>query len=103
MGSELAHWDYLGNSPRKRGPLGPGWISRGVRIVGHRTMRILAIASVAALSATALGTTTADAEVCWKYRERERKLFKKINRARSSRGIVKLDKDPQLSKVARRR
>lgn len=70
--------------------------------MGHRTIRVLAIATTAALVSTAFGTITAEADVCWKYRERERKMLKKINGARGSRGIVKLDKDPQLSKVARR-
>ncbi|MGH2694808.1 MAG: CAP domain-containing protein [Actinomycetota bacterium] len=49
----------------------------------------------------AMVVPVARAQVCWDYRRPERRLARKINRARAKRGIDRLRLDPQISKVSR--
>jgi len=67
--------------------------------------RIVAILLGGALLATFSPVTTAGAGTgdnqCWKYKASERNFNRKMNAARTSRGLGKLSLDPEISKVAR--
>jgi uncharacterized protein YkwD len=55
---------------------------------------LLAVSLVATSSPVSAGD-------CWTYKAKERKMAQKINRARSSRGLARLNLDRHLSRVAR--
>jgi uncharacterized protein YkwD len=59
-----------------------------------------AVATGTLLSATP--ATPASAQNCWNYHRSERVFARKVNYARASRGIKKLERDKQLTVVARR-
>src|SRR3712207_4708048 len=51
-------------------------------------------------AATASAGSTGD-NACWKYKDSERGFARKMNAARTDRGLGKLSLDPELSKAAR--
>ena len=59
-----------------------------------------AVATGTILSATP--ATPASAQNCWNYHRSERVFARKVNYARASRGIKKLERDKQLTVFARR-
>ena len=63
-------------------------------------LKTLAIGTTVAALAIGLAAPPA-AGSCWTYRDREKRLARKINDARRSRGLPALRRDPQLSKVSR--
>jgi uncharacterized protein YkwD len=70
--------------------------------VGTLKLARLTIATLLGASGfTVMTPATGLAEVCWTYRATERKMAGKINNARSNHSKVRLQLDPQLSKVAR--
>jgi uncharacterized protein YkwD len=48
-----------------------------------------------------LAVPEAQAQVCWSYHRHERRLARKINRARARHSLGRVRVDPQLSKVSR--
>jgi uncharacterized protein YkwD len=54
------------------------------------------------LCSAALIDAPVDAATCWDYRSAEKKLARKINRARANHDIARLRLDPELSRVSRK-
>lgn len=67
--------------------------------------RVAALLVLGALVTPLLPTSTAGAgsgdNQCWKYKSSERGFNRKMNAARTSRGLGKIKLDPELSKAAR--
>jgi uncharacterized protein YkwD len=64
--------------------------------------RILAAALVALGSAALIDVPVDAGTVCWNYRVAERKLARKMNRARTAHDLARLKLDPELSRVSRK-
>jgi uncharacterized protein YkwD len=64
--------------------------------------RVLLVALVSISSLTILPATTASGNSCWTFKGNDRKMAKKVNKARSSHDKSKVKLDPELSRVARR-
>ena len=70
--------------------------------MGRLKLARLAIATLMGASGfIALTPATGLTGVCWSSRPAEKRMAAKVNRARSNHGKVRLQLDPQLSKVAR--
>lgn len=68
-----------------------------------RSGAILAAALITTLLAPAAVSSAGSGDnQCWKVKRKERAFARKINNARSNRGISKMKLDPELSKVARK-
>jgi uncharacterized protein YkwD len=67
---------------------------------GTVTIRLL---TVAVLSTLVLSTsvTTAHSGTCWRYRRLERKMSRKVNKARRHHGLPRIVLDRHLSRVSR--
>jgi uncharacterized protein YkwD len=63
--------------------------------------RVLVVALVSIVALTTLSATTASGNSCWSFKGNDRKMAKKVNKARSSKGKSKLKLDPELSRIAR--
>lgn len=63
--------------------------------------RLAVVSLTSALALTALAPTTAGGNSCWVYKSADKAMAKKVNKARSNNGLVKLTLDPEMSKVAR--
>jgi uncharacterized protein YkwD len=61
---------------------------------------VIVVASLLAVSIVVTSSPVA-AGSCWDYKTKERKMARKINYARASRGLGKLRLDRHLSRVAR--
>jgi uncharacterized protein YkwD len=64
--------------------------------------RVVFVALVSIVALTTLSATTATGNACWNFKSNDRKMAKKVNKARSSNGKAKLKLDPELSRIARR-
>jgi uncharacterized protein YkwD len=63
--------------------------------------RLAVVSITSAMAITALAPATAGGNSCWVFRDADRAMTKKVNKARTSRGYVRLKLDPEMSKVAR--
>lgn len=64
--------------------------------------RVLFVALVSIVALTTLSATTASGNACWTFKGNDRKMAKKVNKARTSNDKSKVKLDPELSRVARR-
>lgn len=70
--------------------------------MGSLKLKRIAVAmAVGAIALTSLTPATGVTETCWDWKSSERRMAKKVNKARSNHDRVRLRLDAELSKVAR--
>jgi uncharacterized protein YkwD len=63
---------------------------------------VLVVALVSIVALTTLAPTAAVGNACWSFKANDRKMAKKVNKARANKGKKNVTLDPELSKIARR-
>ena len=63
--------------------------------------RLAVVSITSALAVTALAPATAGGNTCWDFKDADRAMAKKVNKARANNDRVKLTLDPEMSRVAR--